>query len=129
MAKTKKKTLLVLEDGQKLTRAIGPAFEKAGYEVITYKDATGILVMAKQIDADLLVMDGQLRGAGAVSAMNSFARNANTAAIPVLAIVGRTGAKEKDLKEAGVRAFMKDPPDAEKLVNIAEKHELDELDF
>ena len=126
---TKTNTLLVLEDGQKVTRAIGPEFEKNGWEVITYKDATGVLVMARQIEADAMVVDAQLRGAGSLSALRSFARNANTAAIPIIALVGRTGPKPKELMEAGARATVDESADPAELMALAEQHRLDELDF
>lgn len=128
-AETTKKTLLILEDGQKVTRAIGPEFERNGWEVITYKDATGVLVMARQIDADVMLIDAQLRGAGSVSALKSFARNANTAAIPVVALVGRTGPKAKELMEAGARATIDEGADPAQVVALADQHRLDELDF
>src|SRR5262245_16409745 len=99
-----KKTLLVLEEGATLTRAIKPEVERAGYEVITYRDATGVLVMAKQIAADVMILDAQLRNAGSVSALKSFGRNVHTAAIPIIALVGRTGPKSDDLMAAGARA-------------------------
>jgi len=126
---SEKKTLLVVEDGDKITKVITPEFVKRAYEVITYKDATGVLVMARQIAANVMVLDGTLRGSGSVSALKSFARNANTASIPVIAIEGRTGAKEADLLAAGARAVMKEPIDPEKLWRLAEEHQLEDLDF
>ena len=126
---TPTKTLLILEDGEKLTRAIAPEFKKNGWEVITYKDATGVLVMARQINADLMVVDAAIRGAGCLSALKSFQRNANTAGIPIIAVTGRSGPQAKELVENGVRATFKDGDDPAGLVKLAEKHMLDELDF
>lgn len=126
---SEKKTLLVLEDGEKLTQAIRPAFEAAGYEVITYKDATGVLVMARQIQASVMVIDAQLRGAGSVSALKSFARNVHTTAVPAIAVIGRAGPKAAELLAAGARATIDDPVDPKQLLALAEKHRLEELDF
>src|ERR1700759_881830 len=105
------KTLLVVEDGQRLSGDIRREFEPKGYEVITYKDVTGVLVMARQIDADAMVLDAQLRGAGSVIALKSFRRNAHTAAIPIIAVAGRTGPKAKDLITAGAQAVVEEPAD------------------
>ena len=129
ISESKKKTLLVLEDGQKVTRAIGPEFEKNGWEVITYKDATGVLVMARQIEADVMIVDAQLRGAGILSALKSFARNANTASIPIIVLLGRAGPKVKELTDAGARATIEESADPAQFVRLAEQHRLDELDF
>jgi CheY-like chemotaxis protein len=124
-----KKTLLILEEGETVTRALKPTFEKAGYEVITYRDATGVLIMARQIQADVMVLDAALRGAGALSALKSFARNVHTAGVPVIALVGKTGPKAEALLAAGARACTSDPPDPKEVLSLAEKHQLDTLDF
>jgi CheY-like chemotaxis protein len=124
-----KKTLLVLEDGRKLTDAVGPEFARHGWEVITYKDATGVMVMARQIDANVMLVDAQLRGAGALSAITSFRRNANTAGIPIIAVTGRSGPKAQELMAKGVRATVDEGAPPGEFVMAARSHELDELDF
>ena len=124
-----KKTLLVVEDGQRLSSDVKREFEPNGYEVITYKDVTGVLVMARQINADALVLDGQLRGAGAVVALKSFRRNVHTAATPIIAVAGRNGAKAQELLSAGAQAVVNDPVDAIKLRKVVEEHLQDTLDF
>jgi DNA-binding response OmpR family regulator len=123
------KTILVIEDGQRLSGDLKREFEPHGYEIITYRDVTGVLVMARQIDADAVILDAQLRGAGSVVALKSLRRNVHTAAVPVIAAVGRNGPQEKDLLPAGATAAVTEPLDPGKLRAIVEKHLQDTLDF
>jgi GAF domain-containing protein len=127
MANSKK--LLILEDGTQLTRLLTAEAESRGYELITYKDATGVLVMARQLQADAMLLDGQIRGAGSVIALKAFRRNVNTAALPIVAVVGRTGPKAEALMAAGAQACVSEPYDARKLFDAVDSNLQAELDF
>jgi GAF domain-containing protein len=123
------KKLLILEDGVQLTRLLTADAASRGYDLITYKDATGVLVMARQLQADAMLLDGQLRGAGSVIALKAFRRNVNTAALPIVAVVGRTGPKAEELKAAGAQSSVSEPFDARKLFDAVDANLQDELDF
>ena len=121
--------LLILEDGTQLTRLVTPDAESRGYQLITYRDATGVLVMARQLQADAMLLDGQIRGAGSVIALKAFRRNANTAALPIVAVVGRTGPQAEALVAAGAQACVSEPYDARKLLDAVDSNLQAELDF
>ncbi|HLX22736.1 MAG TPA: GAF domain-containing protein [Usitatibacter sp.] len=127
MATTNK--LLILEDGAQITGLLMPQAQSRGYELVTYRDATGVLVMARQLQADAMLLDSQLRGAGSVIALKAFRRNVNTAALPVVAVLGRTGPKAEDLKAAGAQAVVSEPYDARKLFDAVDSNLQAELDF
>jgi GAF domain-containing protein len=127
MATSKK--LLILEDGGQVTRLLMPEAESRGYELVTYKDATGVLVMARQLQADAMLLDGALRGAGSVIALKAFRRNVNTAALPIIALIARTGPKAEELKAAGAQECVSEPYDARKLFDAVDANLQAELDF
>ncbi len=121
--------LLILEDGGQITGLLMPLAEPRGYELVTYKDATGVLVMARQLKADAMLLDSQLRGAGSVIALKAFRRNVNTAALPVVVAMGRAGPKAEELKAAGAQAVVSEPYDARKLFDAVDANLQAELDF
>lgn len=124
-----RKTLVVLEEGNQITRLIREEATRRGYEVITYRDATGLLVMSRQLDADAVVIDAHLRGAGSVIAVKSFRRNVNLAATPVIALLARSGPAAEELSNAGVQACVPEGSDAKRILDAVKEHEQESLDF
>ena len=122
-------TLLILEDSDDISRRLTAAAERKGYRVVTYKDATGILVMARQLQPDAIVLDGTLRGAGAVMAVKAIKRNVHTTSVPIIAVTSRTGATPEGLVDAGANAALAEPVDAAGILRAVQEHERAELDF
>jgi GAF domain-containing protein len=123
------KRLLVVEEGTNITRALEAEAARRGYEVVTYRDATGVLVMARQLSADAMVLDGLLRGAGSVVALRGFRRNVNLAAVPIIVVSGRSGPGAADLNAAGATALVPGESDAKTILDAVDSNLQDELDF
>ena len=126
---TQKQTLVVLEDREDLARRVREPAQRHGYESITYPDATGILVMARKLQPDAIVVDGMLRGAGAVIALKALKRNVHTAGVPLVAIAGRSGPGVDALKQAGAQAALAEPVDGATIVRTVLENERASLDF
>jgi GAF domain-containing protein len=128
MAAAKQK-LLVLEDSDDLTRRVREAAQQRGYEVEHSRDATGVLVMARQLQPEALIVDGTLRGAGAVTAVKALRRNVHTADLPIVAVISRTGATAPALLQAGAHAALAEPVDGLGIVRAVVENERGSLDF
>jgi hypothetical protein len=74
-------------------------------------------------------MNGQLAGGGGIVAVKRIRSNVYTTNIPVIAIVGKAGAKPKEFVNVGAQECLAIPVDAGALAEAVERHRLEELDF
>jgi GAF domain-containing protein len=123
------KKLLILEEGTQLAKLLAEEAGRRGFELVSYRDATGVLVMARQIQADAMLIDGHLRGAGSIVALKGFRRNVNLAALPMIVLSTRSGPKDLDLMAAGANACVPESSAAPAILDTIEKHLQESLDF
>jgi CheY-like chemotaxis protein len=122
------KVLLAESDSRRameLTRAL----RSRGYDVVAGNDAIHVLNAARQEKPDLILLSGMLAGGGAPVALRRLRSNVYTTGIPVVGLVARGGASEKDLLAAGAQAVIPVSADGEALQRAVEAHVLQSLDF
>ena len=112
-----KKTILVIEDDQRILKALSIRLKHAGYDVVTASDGLQGLKSAVEVKPDLIISDIWMPssvGFLVAERMKTF----GLGAIPVIFI---TGNKKKNLsrlaQEIGAVAFFEKPFDSEELLD------------
>lgn len=121
--------ILVAESDAKASMALAKHFQKQGFEVVSANEAIGVMRAARESRPDLIVMNGQLAGGGGLVALQRIRSNVFTTNIPVIAVLGKSGAKEKELLAAGAQECLANPVDPKALSEAVERHRLGSLDF
>lgn len=124
-----RKKLVVLEEGDRISRSLETQAVARGWEVVTYPDVTGLLVMARMLQPEAIVLESSLRGSGSVMAVKSFTRNVDLAATPIIAMMTRGATTAAQLLEAGVQACLPEGTDARTLLDAIEQNQPESLDF
>jgi CheY-like chemotaxis protein len=121
--------VLVAESDAKASMALARHLKSRGYEVVSANEAISVLKVARDERPDVIVMNNQLGGGGATVALKRVRSNVFTTHIPVLVVVGRSGARPKELMNVGAQECLSNPVDAQALAQAIEKHRLQDLDF
>ena len=121
--------ILIAETDAKAASALSAHLKRQGYEVVTADEAINTLRVAREARPDVAIVSGQLAGGGALVALRRLRSNVFTTHIPVIAVVGKTGAREKELVGAGAQECLSNPVDPAKLSEAVERHCLKPLDF
>ena len=109
--------------------ALSKHLKAQGYDVVCANEAISVLKVARDERPDVIVMNNQLGGGGATVALKRVRSNVFTANIPVLVVVGRLGAKPRELMNVGAQECLSNPVDAKALGEAIERHRLQDLDF
>ena len=114
------KKILVIEDDQTIALMLGTALRLAGYDVVTAPDAVAALSVARQQNADLILLDLGLPGGGGMVVLERLRGLMATAITPVIVITG-SEATEAEVLLAGAQGFLAKPVVADKLVDAVSK--------
>ena len=122
------KILLAESDGAS-SRELTKRLQARNHEVLAATDAINVLAVARQQQPDVILLSGALAGGGAVTAVKRLRSNVYTANLPVVGMAGRTGAKAREILEAGAQACLAHPLSDADLDGAIAANQLKELDF
>lgn len=118
----KKKTILIVDDFEANTFAVGFALSNAGYNVIKAHSGAEALQYARANKVDLIITDYKMPVMNGVELIYELKQMADYEAIPTLVLSSEKGEKEKkDAKEAGVTAWIEKPFILKKFLQTVEK--------
>ncbi|MBZ0273590.1 response regulator [bacterium] len=97
--------------------------ELAGYDVLQARSAEIGMRIAREEKPDLILMDVQLPGMDGLTATRALADDAETAAIPVVALTSHAmrGDEQKAL-DAGCKGYIAKPIDANTFAKVVTGH-------
>ena len=115
------KTVLLIEDDQKITLAIGIRLKAMGYDVATAADAVTAVAQARKSNPDVVLIDINLPGGDGFLVAERLQTLLSTSATPIIFITAskQSGLKER-AKELGAVAFLEKPFDATQLADAIE---------
>ncbi|HSA93553.1 MAG TPA: Hpt domain-containing protein [Terriglobales bacterium] len=104
------KVVVLADDSISVRKFVGRMLEKAGYRVRLASDGLEALEIVTQSRCDLVVTDLEMPRTNGYELMAHLRQDASTAALPVMVVTSRAGAKHRDraLKEGAV-AFLTKP--------------------
>jgi DNA-binding response OmpR family regulator len=114
------RTILIIEDDEKLAIALAVRLKASGYRVFAAYDAlTGVCQAVKQ-EPDVILLDIAMPLGGGWSAAERIRSMANTAAIPIIFMTAlkEPGLREKALEEYGAVGFLEKPFEASDLLSM-----------
>lgn len=114
--------ILVIEDIPANLALVAAILESAGHEVLSAGDAATGIALARDERPDLVLMDIQLPGLDGLSATRRLHGDAETAAIPVVAVTAQSmkGDRERMLA-AGCVGYLSKPIDYRELLALVDE--------
>lgn len=107
-----KPVILVVEDNERNRKLVRTILEFRGYQVIECEDGESSLGLARQHRPGLILMDIQLGKMNGVEALALLRADAQTAAIPVIAVTASVTRSEREkVMAAGFDAYVSKPID------------------
>lgn len=115
------KTVLLIEDDQKITLAIGIRLKAMGYEVVSAADAVSAVAQARKSQPDVVLIDINIPGGDGFLVAERLQSLLQTSTTPIIFI---TASKQSGLRERaeslGAVAFLEKPFDATQLADAIE---------
>lgn len=119
------KKILVIDDEELIVKSLTKLLEKNGFEVYGTKSSRDALVMAEEVDFDLIISDIRMPGLNGVEALGQIYRaklKKKQRKIPVIFITGYSdGAVEAKAKMLMPSAYIYKPFDISELVGKVKK--------
>jgi len=117
------RTILVIEDDEKLAIALAVRLKASGYRVLAAYDALAGVCQAVRHEPDLILLDIAMPLGGGWSVAERIKSMANTAAIPIIFITAlkEPGLREKALEEYGAVGFLEKPFEASDLLSMIQE--------
>ena len=107
-----KKTILLVEDNERNRKLVRTVLEFRGHEVVECGDGEGALPLAREHRPALVLMDIQLPKLDGISALRQLRADAETAAIPVIAVTASVTSGERErVIAAGFNGYISKPID------------------
>ena len=112
-----KKTILIIDDEDILTRTFTKLLERQGYEVYTAKKGQDALCMAEAQNFDLIISDIRMPGLNGVETVRQI--RALKPGVPVIFMSGFADAQlEAEAQDLEPMAFLCKPFDSIELLNL-----------
>ena len=103
-------TVLIVEDNAKNMKLVRDVLQVKGYATLEATTAEDGIRLASQKKPDLVLMDIQLPGMNGIDALRVLRGNAETAAIPVIAVTASVMQQDRKLiTDAGFDAYVGKP--------------------
>ena len=103
-------TILIVEDNAKNLKLVRDVLQVKGYATLEATSAEDGLRLASEKKPDLVLMDIQLPGMNGIDALRVLRGNADTAAIPVIAVTASVMQQDRKLiTDAGFDAYVGKP--------------------
>ena len=117
------RTILIIEDDEKLAIALAVRLKASGYRVLAAYDALAGVCQAVRHEPDLILLDIAMPLGGGWSVAERIKSMANTAAIPIIFITAlkEPGLREKALEEYGAVGFLEKPFEASDLLSMIQE--------
>jgi len=117
------RTILVIEDDEKLAIALAVRLKSSGYHVLVAYDALAGVCQAVKHEPDLILLDIAMPLGGGWSVADRTRSMPNTAAIPIIFITAskEPGLRAKALEEYAAAGFLEKPFEASDLVSMIQK--------
>jgi len=114
------KTILIIEDDEKLAIALAVRLKANGYQVFAAYDALTGVCQAVKREPDLILLDIAMPLGGGWSVAERTRSMANTAAIPIIVMTAskEPGLREKALEKYGAVGFLEKPFEASALLSM-----------
>ena len=103
-------TILIVEDNAKNLKLVRDVLQVKGYVTLEATSAEDGIRLANEKKPDLVLMDIQLPGMNGIDALRVLRANADTAAIPVIAVTASVMQQDRKLiMDAGFDAYVGKP--------------------
>lgn len=103
-------TILVIEDNAANMRFVVFVLESAGHRMVTAVDAEAGMVLAREAQPDLILIDIQLPGIDGLEAIGHLRRDAATKTIPIIALTALAmKGDEERIRAAGCDGYIAKP--------------------
>jgi DNA-binding response OmpR family regulator len=113
------KRLVVVDDGEKLVRAIGLILSEAGYEVATARSGEEALAVISEQVPDLIISDINMPGMNGIELARSLRSTASTSLIPIIFLSAHDELESRIASfRAGVDACVAKPFEPDDLLDI-----------
>jgi len=114
------RTILIVEDDEKLAIALAVRLKASGYRVFAAYDALTGVCQAVKHEPDLILLDIAMPLGGGWSVAERIKSMADTAAIPIIFITAlkEPGLREKALEKYGAVGFLEKPFEASDLLSM-----------
>jgi DNA-binding response OmpR family regulator len=110
------KNILIVEDDRDQAQALAMYTKGKGYLPKIARDTTTALMMLRQLEIDLVILDLELPGGGGLFMLENMKKSFKTSAIPVVVLTARIEpSTEKKAREKGAREYFVKPCPMEKL--------------
>ncbi|WP_265571456.1 phosphate regulon transcriptional regulator PhoB [Sphingomicrobium nitratireducens] len=83
------KRLLLVEDDRTLADLIGFTFDRAGYDVTRTGDGEEALILADEINPDIVILDWMIEGISGIEVCRRLRRRQDTANLPIIMLTAR----------------------------------------
>ena len=118
----KKKTILIIEDEEEISRMLKLRFTHAGFLVEAAFDGEEGLAKVKSIKPDLIILDVKMPQLDGIEVCKILKADPNYKNIPILMLsVKVTGQEQKEGLAAGANAYLTKPYEGDKLMSTAKK--------
>jgi DNA-binding response OmpR family regulator len=112
-----KKSILLVEDDQDLSRLTAMALRANNYKVVHAQDAVTAVTKAQKEEPDLILLDIGIPGGDGFLVMNRLQLTPSLSKVPVIVISARDPAINEDRAlKTGARAYFQKPADNHELL-------------
>ena len=114
--------VLIIEDNEKNLKLVRDVLQVKGYETLDAGTAEDGLVIARERNPDLVLMDIQLPGMSGIDALKALRADPVTAAIPVVAITASVMQHDRQqIVRAGFDGFIEKPVNLKNLLDTVQQ--------
>ncbi len=115
--------IMIVEDNELNMKLFNDLLEAHGYETVTTRDGTTALVMAKEHQPDLILMDIQLPEVSGLDITRQIKGDADVKHIPVIAVTAFAMKGDEDkIRECGCEGYVSKPISIASFIETIQAH-------
>lgn len=112
-----KPLILIVEDNDKNLKLARDLLQYSGYQTIESTNAEDGIILAKQHQPALILMDIQLPGMNGIEALRRLRADVKTQSIPVIAVTASAMTNdEQKIKSSGFNGYIRKPIDIDAFI-------------